>query len=112
MGNYYLDIETTGLDEVQNEIVTIQWCELERNTGQKLGELQILKSWESSEKDILEKFADIVDLTNPYPFSFIRCSKLFPGPSDNAPRTSSNNPTQPVIFFCPNWAGVCLSQNF
>lgn len=71
MSNYYLDIETTGLDEVQNEILTIQWCELERNTGRKIGEIQVLKSWESSEKDILEKFTDMVNLTDPYPFSFI-----------------------------------------
>lgn len=71
MGNYYLDIETTGLDEVQNEILTIQWCELERNTGKKIGDLHILKSWESSEEDILKKFTESLDLTNPYPFSFI-----------------------------------------
>ncbi len=29
MGAYYLDIETNGLDEVQNKIITIQYVELE-----------------------------------------------------------------------------------
>ena len=37
MGNYYLDIETTGLDEVQDKITTIQYVELERGTGKQLG---------------------------------------------------------------------------
>jgi len=69
--NYYLDIETTGLDEVRNEILTIQWCELERNTGRALEDLHILKSWESSEKTILQEFSNAVDLTNPYDFTFV-----------------------------------------
>ena len=47
---YYLDIETTGLDEVQNKITTIQYVELERGTGKQLGELTILKEWELGEE--------------------------------------------------------------
>ena len=31
--NYYLDIETTGLDELHDKIITIQYMELERNTA-------------------------------------------------------------------------------
>ena len=31
--NYYLDIETTGLDPLQDKIITIQYMELERNTA-------------------------------------------------------------------------------
>ena len=53
MSNYYLDIETTGLDEVQNKITTIQYVELERGTGKQLGELTILKEWELGEKEML-----------------------------------------------------------
>ena len=37
----------------------------------ELGELNILKEWESSEKEILAEFADKVTLTDPYPFTFI-----------------------------------------
>ena len=58
MGNYYLDIETTGLDEVENKITTIQYVELERGTGKQLGELTILKEWELGEEGMLRKFID------------------------------------------------------
>jgi len=47
--NYYLDIETTGLEPIDHKVITIQWCEIERYTGKKVGELNILKEWESSE---------------------------------------------------------------
>ena len=54
--NYYLDIETTGLDELRSKIITIQYMELERNTAKPVGPLKILKEWESDEKTILKKF--------------------------------------------------------
>ena len=54
--NYYLDIETTGLDPLHAKIITIQYMELERNTGKPVGLLKILKEWESDEKTILTKF--------------------------------------------------------
>ena len=54
--NYYLDIETTGLDPFQNKIITIQYMELERNTAKPVGPLKILKEWESDEKTILTRF--------------------------------------------------------
>ena len=41
--NYYLDIETTGLDPLHSKIITIQYMELERNTGKPVGPLKILK---------------------------------------------------------------------
>lgn len=56
MANYYLDIETTGLNPEINEIITIQFQELNSLTGEPVGDLIILKSWESSEEDILLKF--------------------------------------------------------
>ena len=56
--NYYLDIETTGLDELNNKIITIQYIELERNTGKPVGPLKILKEWESDEKTILKRFIE------------------------------------------------------
>ena len=45
--NYYLDIETTGLDPLRDKIITIQYMELERNTAKSVGPLKILKEWES-----------------------------------------------------------------
>ena len=54
--NYYLDIETTGLDPLHDKIITIQYMELERNTAKPVGPLKILKEWECDEKTILKKF--------------------------------------------------------
>lgn len=55
MGNFYLDIETTGLNEKEDRILTIQYQELDSQGGVR-GPLAILKAWESSEKEILERF--------------------------------------------------------
>ena len=69
--NFYLDIETTGLDPRSDKIITIQFMELDRNTAAKKGELRILKEWESSEKDILLKFISESKIADPYPFTFV-----------------------------------------
>ncbi|MBT5087479.1 MAG: hypothetical protein HOM71_08360 [Deltaproteobacteria bacterium] len=71
MGTFYLDIETTGLDEVQDKIITIQYGELERGTGKLLGELTILKEWELGEKEMLKKFIEDSTVTHEYAFNFI-----------------------------------------
>ena len=71
MGTYYLDIETTGLDPRNAEIITIQYQELERRTGLPLGDLTVLKSWESSEKEILNQIACRTRITDDYRFAFI-----------------------------------------
>lgn len=73
MPEYYLDIETnakgTKPDVENDEILTIQFQRLGMTSGRKQGELTILKSWESSEEDILERFYSIY---HPYePFIFI-----------------------------------------
>jgi len=57
VAEYYFDTETTGFDFDKDEIITIQWQEVDRFTGGPIGELNILKSWESSEKEILENFS-------------------------------------------------------
>jgi len=69
--NCYLDIETTGLDPLHSKIITIQYVELERNTGKPVGPLKILKEWESDEKTILVKFISDSGVTDKYPFAFI-----------------------------------------
>ncbi len=71
MGNFYLDIETTGLNPNVDEIVTIQYQELSRGTGEAIGPLVILKSWESCEKDIIEKFLRETSFLDDYDFSFV-----------------------------------------
>ena len=69
--NYYLDIETTGLDPLQNKIITIQYMELERNTAKPIAPLKILKEWESDEKTILKKFISDSGIADGYKFSFV-----------------------------------------
>ena len=69
--NYYLDIETTGLDPLHAKIITIQYMELERNTAKPIAPLKILKEWESDEKTILKKFISDSGIGDGYKFSFI-----------------------------------------
>ena len=69
--NYYLDIETTGLNPYQHKIITIQYMELERNTAKPVGPLKILKEWESDEKTILTEFISNSGISDDYKFNFI-----------------------------------------
>ncbi len=71
MTNFYLDIETTGLNPRKDKIITIQYQELDRSTGEPISELKILKEWESSEKEIIEKFLISTKIKSDYPFDFI-----------------------------------------
>lgn len=69
--NWYLDIETNGLDPRESKILTIQYVPLERGTGKQLAEVTILKSWEMSVKNMLKKFIYDVRSDSNYPFDFI-----------------------------------------
>lgn len=71
MGNFYLDIETTGLEAKKEKVITIQYQELDRFTAKPIGPLVILKEWESSERQILEKFIKDTRILDEYPFTFI-----------------------------------------
>lgn len=70
MTNYYLDIETTGLDPKVDSIITIQFQELDR-FGNAKGKLIILKSWQSSEKEIVNHFIQIYRGDNSSKFNFV-----------------------------------------
>jgi len=69
--NFYLDIETTGLNPKKDKIITIQFMPLERNTGKQAGNLTILKEWESSEESIIKQFVNQTKILDPYPFAFV-----------------------------------------
>ena len=69
MTYYYLDIETTGFDEENDKIITIQYVELDEKTAKPVGSLKILKEWESDEKTILKRF--IEDFRPEYKWAFI-----------------------------------------
>ena len=69
--NCYLDIETTGTDPMQHKIITIQYQELARYTANPVGQLKILKEWESDEKTILSKFISNSGVTSSYQWDFI-----------------------------------------
>ena len=71
MSNYYLDIETTGLDPKKDKIITIQFMKLYETTAEPIGNLKILREWNSSEKEILERFIEESEITDPYPFTFV-----------------------------------------
>jgi hypothetical protein len=76
MVEYYFDMETTGVDFNKAEISTIQWQRLDGFTGEPIDKLNILKSWESSEKEILESF--LPNLTcRPFDFIFVGKNLLF-----------------------------------
>ena len=69
MTYYYLDIETTGFDEENDKIITIQYVELDEKTAKQVGSLKILKEWESDEKTILKRF--IEDFRPEYKWAFV-----------------------------------------
>lgn len=70
--NYYLDIETSGLDPKHDKIITIQYAPLERNTFKQSGELVILKEWElGGEQELLQKFIQDTPIISSYAFDFI-----------------------------------------
>jgi len=73
---YYFDMETTGIDFDADEVITIQWQRLNGFTGEPIGDLSILKRWESSEKEIIESFLPSLKC-KPFDFIFIGKNLLF-----------------------------------
>ncbi len=81
MSDYYFDIETnssTPKPNYENDgILTIQFQQIDSRTGERKGELNILKSWESSEKDILQRFYNIFSPEDKWKFVPIGCNLSF-----------------------------------
>ena len=71
MAKYYLDIETLGLDPKVDKIITIQYQELDRNSGKAIGPLVILKEWELTEREMLLKFIRDCKIGSVDKFDFI-----------------------------------------
>ena len=63
MAEYYFDIETYSPGEKPNpetdKIISIQFQRMDLETGRPIGDLIILKEWESSEEKIVKNFYDI-----------------------------------------------------
>jgi len=76
MTEYYFDVETTHFDFDKAEIITIQWQRLNGFTGEPFGEINILKSWDSSEEDILKQFLPNLKC-KPFDFIFIGKNLFF-----------------------------------
>ncbi len=67
MPGYYLDIETSGLDPEEDQILTIQYQKIS-STGNAIGQLTILPSWKYSEEDIVKEIATYMLDDNPWNF--------------------------------------------
>ena len=58
----YLDFETTGLNPEVDKLLTIQWQEIDANTGDELSELRIFKLWDyDTEKKFIEDVIKKID---------------------------------------------------
>ena len=74
---YYFDMETTGLDPEHDKIITIQTQRLVGRTGEPIDEVNILKEWESSEKEIIKKIMPCLTCENPFDFIIVGKNLLF-----------------------------------
>jgi hypothetical protein len=73
MNKLYLDIETTGFDFNKDDIITIQYQYLDINC-RPVGNLNILKSWESSEEQIISDFYKLF-FPKGYPYTSAKMKK-------------------------------------
>lgn len=70
-------METTGLDPEKDKIITIQTQRLVGRTGEPIDEIEILKEWESSEKEIIGKVMPLLTCENPFNFIIVGKNLLF-----------------------------------
>ena len=77
MADYYLDIETYSparpIDFHKDPIISIAYQQIDSRTGETKSDLTILKSWETSEQDILKRFYQTFDINNRWSFIPIGC---------------------------------------
>lgn len=79
MGMYYLDIETTGFNPKEDKIITIQYRRIDDRgeLGKQIGDLIILKEWESSEEEIVKRFYNVFMTENVWEFIPVMQNHLF-----------------------------------
>jgi hypothetical protein len=81
MPDYYFDIEThpttQGPNFENDMIISITYQHIDSRTGEPKDQLKILKSWESSEKDILQQFYPILSIEDKWGFIPIGCNLSF-----------------------------------
>ncbi|MHA2424744.1 MAG: ribonuclease H-like domain-containing protein [Candidatus Thorarchaeota archaeon] len=68
MTEFYLDFETLGVRPDYDKIITIQYQQVDTRTGVPKGSLTVLKEWESSEKEILKEFLEVINPENVWDF--------------------------------------------
>jgi hypothetical protein len=70
MPHYYFDIETTGLDFQNDEILTIQFQKILAENGKPIEPLTILKRWDSNngEEGLLKRIIPLITSFNPWSF--------------------------------------------
>ena len=77
MADYYLDIETYSptkpIDFHKDPIISIAYQQIDSRSGETKSDLTILKSWETSEQDILKRFYEIFDINNRWAFIPVGC---------------------------------------
>jgi hypothetical protein len=74
---YYFDTETAGIDPLEDKIITIQYQRLNGFTGEPIGDLEILKEWESSEEGIIRTFYPLLQCQNVFDFVPVGNNLLF-----------------------------------
>ena len=81
MPDYYFDIETCSRtqnpDFNNDEIIAITYQQIDSRTGEAKDKLNILKSWESSEMEILQRFYKVFDPEEKWAFIPIGCNLSF-----------------------------------
>ena len=81
MSDYYFDIETYSRTPKPNfnndEIIAITYQQIDSRTGEAKDKLNILKSWESSEIEILQEFYTIFNPDEKWKFIPIGCNLSF-----------------------------------
>jgi DNA polymerase elongation subunit (family B) len=74
---HYFDIETTGLNPKHHKVITIQIQRLEGTTAEPIGKMEILKEWESSEKEIIKETIPLLTCKNPFEFIILGKNLMF-----------------------------------
>jgi hypothetical protein len=65
---FYLNIETLGVRPLFDKIIAIQYQKVDTVSGAGKGPLTALKEWESSEREILKEFLEVLNPDDPWDF--------------------------------------------